>query len=113
MPGTPCVCPRPIPARQVLPRQARVKASPGRQRYAAEARRIRAAMASRAGALDQAYHADVLLEVANRAPPAARGGSQQLRTAKAGRPGLPVGHSPIGGSELSCQRPGTAPRRLP
>ena len=40
MPGTPCVCPRPIPARQVLPRQARVKASLGRQRYAAEARRI-------------------------------------------------------------------------
>jgi hypothetical protein len=66
MPGTPCVCPRPIPARQVLPRQARVKASPGCRRYAADPRRIRAAMTSRAAPLNLPCHADILLEVANR-----------------------------------------------
>ncbi len=66
MPGTPCVCPRPIPARQVLPRQVPVKASPGCRRYAADPRRILRGHDLACCPLDLPCHADVLLEVANR-----------------------------------------------
>jgi hypothetical protein len=114
MPDTPRVCPKDLPRPDRAARQARVKASLGRRRYAAEARRILRGheLACWCPSTSPATPTSCSRwRTADRRRPEA--GSQRLRAAEARRPGLPVGHAPVGGSGLSCQRPGTSPRRLP